>query len=299
MAQARPTGVPLPGPAGRGDDVDIVLGTLRSRLRYLRSSREGTVPNTTDDFPADDFRQLGSQLQAWPGYVTEPVQVVDAAGFTDEWVRATGLQTPALVRGYGTYASFLRPLLQDMRDLVLLSKELGEDREIQTLDVAKQAPGPKWTMRQWCLYWKERQTLGPHPEPHPGAAGGGPGASSAAGAGAGAGVGGLPRRAGSEAAAVRGSAAAAAGLSSADEGANTEMEDEADSAFVHQGDVDQFRETSAPRKGIRESNKRRLLALTCAALTDHPAAAPTASAALRVPPPLAAADLVAHVGLAR
>lgn len=68
--------------------------------------------------------------------------------------------------------------------------------------------------------------------------------------------------------------------------------------------MDQFRETSAPRKGIRDSNKRRLLALTCAPLPDQvetpPAAAGTgAAAALKVPGPLAAADLVAHLGLAK
>ncbi|GIM09413.1 hypothetical protein Vretimale_13259, partial [Volvox reticuliferus] len=234
---------------------------------------------------ADGFRHLGTQLLAWPGYAAEPVEVVEMGGFTSDWVRTTGLQTPSLVKGCTTYTSFLQPLLTDMRDLSLLSKELGHDREVQTLDVAQQTPGPRWTMRQWCLYWKERQTLTPQTEPHHLATG--PGGASDA-----------PHFRGSVAPAA--AAAAGGGVSSADDGGNTEMDDEADSAFVHQGDVDQFRETSAPRKGIRDSNKRRLLALTYAPLpdsTDAPAAA--AAAALQVPPPLAAADLVAHVGLSR
>ncbi len=59
--------------------------------------------------------------------------------------------------------------------------------------------------------------------------------------------------------------------------------------------MDAFRETSAPRKGIRDVNKHRLLALTALPLPpDHPAAA-----ALPVPQPLAAADLTVALGLAR
>ncbi|GIL59700.1 hypothetical protein Vafri_14428, partial [Volvox africanus] len=233
----------------------------------------------------DGFRHLGTQLLAWPGYAAEPVEVVEMAGFTNDWVRTTGLQAPSLVKGCIRYTSWLQPLLTDMSDLSLLSKELGHDREVQTLDVAQQTPGPRWTMRQWCLYWKERQTLTPPTEPHHLVIG--PSGASDA-----------PRFRGSVAPAA--AAAAGGGISSADDGANTEMDDEADSAFVHQGDVDQFRETSAPRKGIRDSNKRRLLALTCAPLAD-PGDGPAvgAAAALQVPPPLAAADLVAHLGLSR
>jgi hypothetical protein len=117
--------------------------------------------------------------------------------------------------------------------------------QVQTLDVGKQLPGPKWTMRQWCLYWKERLALPPPPEPHHGPA---------------------PARAGgSDAPRVRGSAAPApvggAGVSSADDGANTEMDDEADSAFVHQGyvcvvsKIDQHPEvTTSPESGSGPRN---------------------------------------------
>ncbi len=57
--------------------------------------------------------------------------MVDAAGFTTEWVRASGLQQPLLVRGYSPPAAYLQPLLgPDMKDLVPLSRALGEDREV-------------------------------------------------------------------------------------------------------------------------------------------------------------------------
>lgn len=29
--------------------------------------------------------------------------------------------------------------------------------QVLTLDVSSQAPGPKWSVRQWCLYWRDRQ----------------------------------------------------------------------------------------------------------------------------------------------
>lgn len=73
-------------------------------------------------------------------------------------------------------------------------------------------------MRQWCLYWKERQPLPPPTQPHHQA--GGPGAASDAARGRGS---------------VAPVAAAGGGASSADDGGNMEMDDEADSAFVHQG----------------------------------------------------------------
>jgi hypothetical protein len=43
------------------------------------------------------------------------------------------------------------------------------DREVQTLDVSKQAPGPRWTLAQFCLYWKDRKIppLAPPPLPPP------------------------------------------------------------------------------------------------------------------------------------
>eukprot|EP00198_Chlamydomonas_reinhardtii_P007175 XP_001696511.1 predicted protein [Chlamydomonas reinhardtii] len=116
-----------------------------------------------------------------------------------------------------------------MKDLGPLSRALGEDREVLTLDVDKQAPGPKWTLRQWCLYWRERQPVGdltalphqqhpqqqhhhPQQQQHGGGGGGGRGGSEGAGHGS-----------------------AAAAISSQDDGVDTEMDDEADSAFVHQG----------------------------------------------------------------
>lgn len=59
------------------------------------------------------------------------LQVIDVAGFTNEWVRITGLQNPSLVKGCTAYTSFLQPMLSDMRDLSRLSKELGDDREVR------------------------------------------------------------------------------------------------------------------------------------------------------------------------
>ncbi len=79
-------------------------------------------------------------------------------------------------------------------------------------------------MRQWCLYWKGRQPL-------PLQLAGGPGPSAAAG-GPGGGQQGRPP---SDALGVARGSAAAAVSSGQEDGANTEMEDEADSAFVHQG----------------------------------------------------------------
>ena len=72
--------------------------------------------------------------------------------------------------------------------------------QVLTLDVDKQAPGPKWTLRQWCLYWRERQPVGdltalphqqhpqqqhhhPQQQQHGGGGGGGRGGSEGAGHG--------------------------------------------------------------------------------------------------------------------
>lgn len=91
---------------------------------------------------------------------------------------------------------------------------------MQTLDISTQAPGPRWTLRQWCLYWRDRRVP---PPPGFGAAGGeqytaGPWGGTVPGADGG----GL----GSE---------VAAQLSSSSSRGIGDMDDEADSAFVHQG----------------------------------------------------------------
>ncbi|EFJ53284.1 hypothetical protein VOLCADRAFT_115857 [Volvox carteri f. nagariensis] len=247
----------------------------------------------------DGFRHLGGQLLAWPGYATEPVEVIEMAGLTNDWVRTTGLQVPSLVKGCTTYTSFLQPLLTDMRDLSRLSKELGDDREVQTLDVAQQTPGPRWTMRQWCLYWKERQATLPQPgDPHHLAAGPG-GASDAPWALRVSCVAMFFQR-GSFSCTFRAPLYPPAPLVNKVPPLTCDpVSASYNGPFIRRvnSDVDQFRETSAPRKGIRDSNKRRLLALTCAPLPDQ-AEAP-AAAALRMPLPMAAADLVAHLGLTR
>eukprot|EP00798_Chlamydomonas_sp_ICE-L_P006192 gene6192-2810_t len=154
-------------------------------------------------------------------------------------------------------------------DLQHVAKLVGEDLEIHTLDVKQQAPGPKWTLRQWCLYWRDRKAAvlhspatglphaahkreGGHAEPR----GVTPSLSLAD-----------PENQHG----AQGSAAAAAVGSGASVGPS-DTEDEADSAFVHQGAVDQFVEKSAPRKGIRESSKGRFLALLCLGIDSTPLA---------------------------
>ncbi len=34
---------------------------------------------------------------------------------------------------------------------------LGLHMQVQTLDISRQAPGPRWTVQQWCLYWHDRR----------------------------------------------------------------------------------------------------------------------------------------------
>jgi hypothetical protein len=102
------------------------------------------------------------------------------------------------------------PLLKSSLELDALSQALGLlDKEIVTLDVSKQAPGPRWTLRQWFLYWRDRKVSGPDLQAalaHPL----------------------QPQHTGSEVAA-RLSASSSRGEEAGD------MDDEADSAFVHQG----------------------------------------------------------------
>ena len=127
---------------------------------------------------------------------------------TPEWVTRTGMQQPTCITHSG------EPLESSQLDLDTLSKALGVlDREVVTLDVSKQAPGHKWTLRQWCLYWRDRKVFSPdlqatlaHPQqPLP------------------------PQQpTGSELA-----ARLSASSSHCEEAGD--MDDEADSAFVHQG----------------------------------------------------------------
>lgn len=94
------------------------------------------------------------------------------------------------------------------------------DLQVHTLDVPKQLPGPRWNVRQWCLYWKGRE---PHQPLHQHFAVANAGAS-------------LPQ--GVSAAQDQPQASNAAinksGSSGGGQDADSE-EDEADSAFVHQG----------------------------------------------------------------
>lgn len=102
--------------------------------------------------------------------------------------------------------------------------------QVQTFDVTKQQPGPRWTLRQWCLYWKDRnhQTMAWNA----GGGGGGMrpgGMSQSLGGGPGGQPGGPEGPQASNAALQMGSAASSGGQDGGSE------EDEADSAFVHQG----------------------------------------------------------------
>lgn len=90
--------------------------------------------------------------------------------------------------------------------------------QVQTLDVPKQLPGPRWNVRQWCLYWKGR-------EPHdPQAADAGPAGASTL----------QDTHAPHHAPQASNAAMDKAGSSGAGQDVDSE-EDEADSAFVHQG----------------------------------------------------------------
>lgn len=95
-----------------------------------------------------------------------------------------------------------------------------------TLDVARQAPGPRWTTNQWCVYWRERQ--------------GDARAAWAHGAGALPGQAGRTTHGGAAGLRCRGATSDAAAHMSAAGGSSSsrgggDMDDEADSAFVHQG----------------------------------------------------------------
>jgi hypothetical protein len=59
--------------------------------------------------------------------------------------------------------------------------------------------------------------------------------------------------------------------------------------------VDQFVETSVPRKGIRDVNKSRLILMSCLPLASGPGV--LAAAEMPVPAPLQECDLLRVVGL--
>ena len=103
------------------------------------------------------------------------------------------------------------------------------DREAQTLDVSRQMQGPRWNLRQWAEYWKDRKPSAKMK--HKGMAEGGDVAVEppAVETGVVTMTGHLMERAASEAAAARGMSSSSHG-----EGQDGgEMDDEADSAWVH------------------------------------------------------------------
>ncbi len=126
------------------------------------------------------------------------------------------MQRPASATTAVSDAALSALNLQDLEGLGKLLQVL--DREVQTLDVSKQEPGPRWSLRQWCQYWCDRKTGA---EQQLGDAG--------AGGTALAGLTGLLQQAASEAAAARGMSSS----SSHGRGAGGDMDDEADSAWVH------------------------------------------------------------------
>lgn len=160
---------------------------------------------------------------------------------TPDWVADQGLQIPTrFIRSFESLDTNHLPTISSPTSTVLTLDNLQTigallgvlDREAQTLDVSRQAAGPRWNLRQWSDYWKERKAsarmrVGGQNIGYQGEVLGGGLAEQKAGLNPPGST--MMDRAASEAAAARGLSSSSVG-DGLDGG---EMDDEADSAWVH------------------------------------------------------------------
>jgi hypothetical protein len=188
-------------------------------------------------------------------------QSIQESEVTGTWVSHSGLQLPTLILHGERQDAAQQPDVENtschsssrlhnvnppedyatddlsrslLSDIERLCNHIGVlDKEVNTLDVGRQAVGPKWTMRQYSLWWKDRSVRDVLTPDDPGGC-----EDSERKAAAGTAVPRMSGMAPDGPAAASEAAAAAIGLSASSshgERGGGEMDDEADSAWVHQG----------------------------------------------------------------
>jgi hypothetical protein len=116
-------------------------------------------PHSTDAAAGHfDFKVLHAQLTHHEGYRQEGVQQLPAEQVTPDWLQRSGVQRPVIVSAGPSVQQVLGiKLAADVLTTERIAAQLGPAIEVQTLDVAQQCEGPRWTLHQWSLYWRMRR----------------------------------------------------------------------------------------------------------------------------------------------